>query len=119
MIGEFEKIVEEKGVWIMSFSFVILTLCLSGTARALYDQREMTHRKNDLALLLPGHVMRPLECSEDYTYARIAISKRLIVANPELSLKEIAYELGFSEPTSFYRFFKRVTGLTANEFRHK
>lgn len=271
--------VEEKGVGIdtcqkrftafhldMSFPFVIMTLCLSGTARALYDQREMTHHKNDLALLLPGHVMRPLECSEDYTYARIAISKgmierlrpqlfshdymkystspvfsltdeqalrlvqiveqmsfiaahselemthrnhillaqmavgyeyinyyrkeqdrllppdnnagifsrfcdlvvehyheskeiqyyaslldlhpkylsrvvrtatngvtpgqwidryvvaqakRLIVANPELSLKEIAYELGFSEPTSFYRFFKRVTGLTANEFRHK
>ena len=91
MIGEFEKIVEEKGVWIepcqkrftafhldMSFPFVIMTLCLSGTARALYDQREMTHRKNDLALLLPGHVMRPLECSEDYTYARIAISKGMI-----------------------------------------
>ena len=279
MIGEFEKIVEEKGVWIepckhrftafntdVSFSFVIMTLCLSGTARALYDQREMTHRKNDLALLLPGHVMRPLECSEDYTYARIAISramierlrpqlfshdymkygtspvfsltdeqakrllqvlehmaftaahselemthrnhillaqmvvgyeyinyyrkeqdrllppdnnagifsrfcdlvvehyheskeiqyyaslldlhpkylsrvvrtatngvtpgqwidryvvaqaKRLMATNPELSLKEIAYELGFSEPTSFYRYFKRITGLTANEFRHK
>ena len=91
MIGEFEKIVEEKGVWIepckhrftafntdVSFSFVIMTLCLSGTARALYDQREMTHRKNDLALLLPGHVMRPLECSEDYTYARIAISRAMI-----------------------------------------
>ena len=91
MIGEFEKIVEEKGVWIepcqkrftafhldMSFPFVIMTLCLSGTARALYDQREMTHRKNDLALLLPGHVMRPLECSEDYTYARIAISRAMI-----------------------------------------
>jgi AraC-like DNA-binding protein len=279
MIGEFEKIVEEKGVWIepckhrftafntdVSFSFVIMTLCLSGTARALYDQREMTHRKNDLALLLPGHVMRPLECSEDYTYARIAISramierlrpqlfshdymkygtspvfsltdeqakrllqvlehmaftaahselemthrnhillaqmvvgyeyinyyrkeqdrllppdnnagifsrfcdlvvehyheskeiqyyaslldlhpkylsrvvrtatngvtpgqwidryvvaqaKRLMATNPELSLKQIAFELGFSEPTSFYRYFKRVTGLTANEFRHK
>lgn len=279
MIGEFEKIVEEKGVWIepckhrftafntdVSFSFVIMTLCLSGTARALYDQREMTHRKNDLALLLPGHVMRPLECSEDYTYARIAISramierlrpqlfshdymkygtspvfsltdeqakrllqvlehmaftaahselemthrnhillaqmvvgyeyinyyrkeqdrllppdnnagifsrfcdlvvehyheskeiqyyaslldlhpkylsrvvrtatngvtpgqwidryvvaqaKRLMATNPELSLKQIAFELGFSEPTSFYRYFKRVTGLTAKEYRHK
>ena len=275
----FEQTVEEKGVRSdtcqkrftafhldMSFPFVIMTLCLSGTARALYDQREMTNRKNDLALLLPGHVMRPLECSEDYTYARIAISramierlrpqlfshdymkygtspvfsltdeqakrllqvlehmaftaahselemthrnhillaqmavgyeyinyyrkeqdrllppdnnagifsrfcdlvvehyheskeiqyyaslldlhpkylsrvvrtatngvtpgqwidryvvaqaKRLIVANPELSLKDIAYDLGFSEPTSFYRYFKRVTGLTAKEYRHK
>lgn len=273
----FEQAVEKNGVWIetckkrftafnmdVSFPFVILTLCLSGTARALYDQREMTHHKNELALLLPGHVMRPLECSEDYTYARVAISselieklrtqlfshdyakfnaapvcslsdiqaqrlcqivehlaiiaahfrfelkhrnhillaqmvvgyeyinyyrkeqdgklpvdnnaeifsrfcdlvvthyrdskeiqyyasllrlhpkylsriirtatngvtpgqwieryvvsqaKRLIAANPHLSLKEIAFELGFSEPTSFYRYFKRVTGLTAKEFK--
>lgn len=275
----FEQTVEDNGVRIepcthrfkalntdMSFPFVILTLCLSGTARALYDMREMTSHKNDLALLLPGHVMRPLDCSEDYTYARVAISrgmierlrpqlfshdymkyntspvctitdtqaqrlmqvlehmsftaahselemkhrdhillaqmvvgyeyinyyrkeqdrllppdnnagifsrfcdlvvehyreskeiqyyaslldlhpkylsriiraatngvspgqwieryvvaqaKRLIVTNPETSLKEIAFELGFSEPTSFYRYFKRVAGLTAKEYKLK
>ena len=248
----------------MSFPFAIITLCLSGSAHALFDMREMAHHKNDLALLLPGHVMRPLDCSEDYTYARVAISrhmidllrpqlfshdymkyntspvctitddqakrliqllehiaftaehsqlemkhrnhillaqmlvgyeyinfyrkeqdgklpadnnteifsrfcdlvvehfrdskeiqyyaalldlhpkylsrvirtatngvtpgqwieqyvvtqaKRLIASNPELSLKQIAFELGFSEPTSFYRYFKRITGLTAKEYK--
>ena len=25
--------------------------------------------------------------------------------------------LGFSEPTSFYRYFKRVTGMTAKQYR--
>ena len=27
--------------------------------------------------------------------------------------------LGFSEPTSFYRYFKRVTGMTAKEYRDR
>ena len=27
--------------------------------------------------------------------------------------------LGFSEPTSFYRFFKRVTGMTSKEYRDR
>ena len=25
--------------------------------------------------------------------------------------------LGFSEPTSFYRYFKRITGITAKQYR--
>lgn len=248
----------------MSFPFVILTLCLSGSARALFDMLEMTQQKNDLGLILPGHVMRPLECSENYTYARLAVSqkmfddlksqlfshdynkfnyapicsltdlqvqrlmtileqieiiaahdemdlkhrnhillaqmavgyeylnyyrreqdrqwsenrgsvifaqfcdlvvahyreakevlfyadklhlhpkylsrvvsaethgispkewianyvvaqaKRVIASNPAWSLKEVAFDLGFGEPTSFYRYFKRVAGITANEYK--
>jgi AraC-like DNA-binding protein len=31
--------------------------------------------------------------------------------------QETAYLLGFSEPTSFYRYFKRVTGMTAKQYR--
>ncbi|MCR5505207.1 MAG: helix-turn-helix domain-containing protein [Elusimicrobiaceae bacterium] len=247
-----------------SFPYVILTLCLGGSARALFDMREITQRKNDLGIILPDHVMRPLECSEDYTYARIAVSqkmfdnlnsqlfshdyekfhyapvcsltdeqahrilsimeligtiaahdpselkhrdvmlqaqiavgyeflnyyrreqdlhwsesrshvifaefcdlvvahfreakeilyyadklhlhpkylsrvistethgispkewianyvvaqaKALIASNPTWSLKEVAYDLGFEEPTSFYRYFKRVAGITANEYK--
>lgn len=59
------------------FPYIILTLCLRGTARALYDMREVTHRPNDLAFIMPGHIMRPLECSEDYTYARLFVSSQL------------------------------------------
>lgn len=62
----------------ISYPFVIMTICLNGSARALYDMREITFHKNDLGLILPGHIMRPLECSEDYRYARLAISKELV-----------------------------------------
>jgi AraC-like DNA-binding protein len=27
--------------------------------------------------------------------------------------------LGFTEPTSFYRYFKRATGMTAKEYRDR
>jgi len=47
----------------------------------------------------------------------ITQAKRLIETQPTISLKEIAYMLGFGEPTSFYRYFKHATGQTAKEYR--
>lgn len=61
----------------VSFPFIVMTLCLRGSARAMYDMRELTHKKNELVLIMPGHIMHPLECSEDYAYAQIAISQKI------------------------------------------
>ena len=60
------------------FQHTILTLILSGTARAMYDKRVITHHKNDLAIILPGHVMRPLDCTDDFTYALMVISPKML-----------------------------------------
>ena len=46
-----------------------------------------------------------------------AQAKRLIEIRATPTLVETAYMLGFSEPTSFYRYFKRVTGMTAKQYR--
>ena len=42
------------------FSFIVLDYCHKGSARALYDMNEITHSKNELAILMPGHVIKPL-----------------------------------------------------------
>jgi len=42
--------------------------------------------------------------------------KRLLI-NTELSVKEIAYTSGFEESTNFYKYFKRQTNLTPEQFR--
>lgn len=60
------------------FPHVILTLVLSGTARAMYDMREIAHQKNDLTIILPGHIMHPLDCSDDFTYALLFISPKML-----------------------------------------
>lgn len=59
------------------FSFIVLDYCHKGSARALYDMNEITHSKNELAILMPGHVIKPLECSDDYTFTRVAVSSEL------------------------------------------
>lgn len=59
------------------FPHIILTLCLSGSARAKYDMRVITHHKNDLAIILPGHIMHPMDCTDDFTYALLFISPKV------------------------------------------
>ena len=59
------------------FPHIILTLCLSGSARAMYDMRVITHRKNDLAIIMPGHIMHPMDCTEDFTYTLFFISPKM------------------------------------------
>ena len=60
------------------FPHIILTLILSGSARAMYDMRVITHHKNDLCIILPGHIMHPMDCSDDFTYALLFISPKML-----------------------------------------
>jgi len=72
---------EEQGLFASNQDFVfphiILTLTLSGSARAMYDLRTITHRKNDLAFIMPGHIMHPLDCTDDFSYAVFFISPKM------------------------------------------
>ena len=51
------------------YPYIILSLNLCGSSHSLYDMREIRARKNDLTVFLPGHIIRPLEHSEDYAHA--------------------------------------------------
>ena len=67
----------KKGVDV-SFPYVIIFLCLRGSATVLYDMREMRVEKDTLAVIMPKHIMRPLDNSEDFAYMRIAISSEIL-----------------------------------------
>ena len=43
-------------------------------------------------------------------------SKRLII-NSSASLTEIAYQVGFKEPTNFFKYFRKYTGVSPSQFR--
>ena len=60
------------------FPHIILTLILSGSARAMYDMRVITHHKNDLTIILPGHIMHPMDCTDDFSYALLFISLKML-----------------------------------------
>ncbi len=42
-----------------------------------------------------------------------------LLSKSSTPVKEIAYRLGFNEPTHFSKFFKKQTGLTPNQYRNK
>ena len=56
----------------------------------------------------------PAQWIEQYVITR---AKKMIETQPDQSIVHIAFELGFAEPTSFYRYFKHSTGMTAKEYR--
>ncbi len=72
---------DEPGFFITNEDFVfphiIMTLCLSGSARAMYDMRVITHHKNDLALIMPGHIMHPIDRTDDFSYVVFFISPKM------------------------------------------
>lgn len=55
----------------------------------------------------------------DYvTKIRIEKAKQL-VRNPERSLKEICFEVGYHDPAYFSRVFKKIVGCTPSEYRSR
>jgi len=48
---------------------------------------------------------------------RIDESIRLLNEHPDLSIKEVYFEVGYANKTSFYTHFKRLTGMTPTEFK--
>jgi len=52
-----------------------------------------------------------------HIHDRLVMEARRLLFHTQQSLKEIAFDLGFSEASYFNRFFKRETGLTPAEYR--
>lgn len=59
------------------------------------------------------------ECFFDYVNRRRVEAAKPLVAAGEASILTIAYEVGFNARSSFYKAFKRVTGVTPTRYRER
>lgn len=55
--------------------------------------------------------------AKEHIQSRITVAAKRLLFFSSLSNKELAWELGFSEPANFSAFFKKCTGLSPSEFR--
>jgi AraC-like DNA-binding protein len=85
----------------------------SGDTQADAVAREvgLTTRTLRRKLSLLGCTLRELSDEARQELACHALSA------PDRSIKDVAYALGFAEPSAFHRAFKRWTGLTPHQFR--
>ncbi|APD06295.1 msm operon regulatory protein [Flavobacteriaceae bacterium UJ101] len=70
----------------------------------------------------PNYLSESVKRSTGKNAKQILLNHKMIMAKSLLqqrkkSISEIAFEMGFSEPTNFTKFFKQMTGLTPNQFR--
>src|SRR5690606_25931238 len=49
---------------------------------------------------------------------RLLEAKRLLI-HSDFTFQEIAYELGFPDPSYFTKFFQKLTGMTPSQFKQK
>ena len=49
------------------FPYLMIFICHTGSSRALYDMQEIRFQKNEVAIILPNHIIHPIESSPDYT----------------------------------------------------
>lgn len=69
--------------------YLMLFICHSGSSRALYDMREVVFRSNEVALILPNHIIRPIECSPDYS---ITIIMHSIAFEQEMTRERLTHD---------------------------
>ena len=61
----------------------------SGVARALYDMQEVVFRPNEISVVMPNHILRPLESSPDYNVTLLVHSPALC---EELKTKRLTHD---------------------------
>ncbi|MEN7551248.1 helix-turn-helix transcriptional regulator [Rapidithrix thailandica] len=54
---------------------------------------------------------------KEYLQSRIMVSAKRLLYFSDATTKEIAYQLGFSEPANFSAFFKKNAGVSPTQFR--
>jgi AraC-like DNA-binding protein len=69
--------------------YLMLFICHSGSSRALYDMSEVLFRPNEVAMILPNHIIRPVECSPDYS---ITIIMHSIAFEQEMSQLRMTHD---------------------------
>ena len=57
--------------------------------------------------------------AENFIQNRVILEAERLLLNTNLSVTEIAYELGFSDKSHFGKYFKRITQVSPNQFRKK
>ncbi|RDY61718.1 helix-turn-helix domain-containing protein [Flagellimonas nanhaiensis] len=71
------------------------------------NSKKLTEISKSVLLDTPANIIKQ---------SRILEAKRML-SNRSISIKEIAFSLGFDEPTYFTKYFKKGTGFTPKQFQ--
>jgi AraC-like DNA-binding protein len=101
-------------------------ICMLRDFKKLINQRYQDwHKVKDYAAeihISPKHLSQTVKnltgkVAKDHIQDRILLEAKRLLLHTDLSVKEVAYKVGFEEPLHFSGFFKRQTGQSPSAFR--
>lgn len=70
------------GFPVRDYAFVtnqmVVNICNSGTAHALYDSRNVYIEQDEIAVVMPNHIIRPVETSDDYCITQMIVDRPIL-----------------------------------------
>ena len=102
------------------------TVCLIRDFRNMVDQKyDQWHKLAmyaDELHITAKHLSQTVKnytgrTGKDYIQDRILLESKRLLFHTDLSVKEVAFQLGYQEPLHFSGFFKKQTGQSPTEFR--
>lgn len=104
--------IEQSGAWQKIVDYIDRNLGEELTLSAL--AQKCFYNPSYFSRIFKEHFNMSL--TEYVNHRRVELAKTLL-SKGELSVEEIAYRVGYSSKTSFYRAFMRVTGSTPAEYK--
>jgi len=91
---------------------------------AHFREKHQVQDYADLLAVTPSHLNRSTklltnQTASDHILNRIVLEAKRLLLFSELTNKEIAFQLHFSDPSYFSRIFRKKTGMVPSAFRQK
>ncbi|TDE16164.1 helix-turn-helix domain-containing protein [Dyadobacter psychrotolerans] len=85
---------------------------------------KMVNQYADELAITPNYLSEVIKRSSGFSascfiHNRVVLEAKRIAINSDYTMKEIAFQIGFEDPSQFSKFFKLKTGTTFSEFRRK
>ncbi|MCE7060225.1 AraC family transcriptional regulator [Dyadobacter sp. CY343] len=121
-IGCFSKHSELSQLPVSSTNCQVIFECFKELLEKRFLVYKLVSQYADELAITPNYLSEVVKRSSGFSasyfiHQRVILEAKRIAMTSQLSMKEIAFQIGFEDPSQFSKFFKSKTGKTFSEFR--
>lgn len=112
-VSQFEKINCDYEIFLKFKNAIEKQFAVSRQVNDYCNRLSVTYRK--LSQVTKNYIGKT---PKEFIDERVVLEVKRLLTHTSMSIKEIAYTVGFDEPTNLTKFFKSYTDMAPSSFRH-